>query len=120
MKIHGGKHSVVPNKELRKVLAEALKPEAQREAPRNPAKYMIHQDPRPRSLPSHFFPSFNPIAIDAITIVTATAKATKSPENKDLNVMVKVDSGTVIVTTSVSVVVMVMVVTRESSVLVIA
>jgi hypothetical protein len=38
MKIHGGKHSVVPNKELRKVLAEALKPEAQREVPRNLAK----------------------------------------------------------------------------------
>jgi len=33
MEIHVGKHSVVPNIELRKVLAEALKPEAQREKP---------------------------------------------------------------------------------------
>jgi hypothetical protein len=103
------KHSVVPSKELRKVLAEALKPEAQREAPRNLAKYRIHQDPRPRSLPSHFFPSFNPIAIDAIIIVAAIAKATKSSENKDLNVMVKVDSGTVIITTSILVTILVIV-----------
>jgi hypothetical protein len=109
MEMHGGKHSVVPNIELRKVLAEALKPEAQREAPRNPAKYRIHRDPRPRSLPSYFFLSFNPIAIDAITIVTATAKATKSSKNKGLNVMVKVDSGTVIVTTSVLVTILVIV-----------
>jgi len=117
MKIHGGKHSVVSNIELRKVLAEALKLElgdlqwknSQKEAPRNPAKYRIHHDPYPRSLPSHFFLSFNPIAIDAITIVAAIAKATKSSENKDLNVMVKVDSGTVLVTISVLVTILVIV-----------
>jgi hypothetical protein len=102
---------------LRKVLAEALKPElgdlqwknSQREALGNLAKYGIHHNPHPRSLPNHFFLSFNPIAIDAITIVTATAKATKSSENKGLNVMVKVDSGTVIVTTSVLVTILVIV-----------
>jgi hypothetical protein len=82
---------------------------SQKEAPRNPAKYRIHHDPHPRSLPNHFILSFNPIAIDAITIATATAKATKSSENKDLNVMVKVDSGTVIVTTSVLVTILVIV-----------
>jgi hypothetical protein len=98
-------------------VAEALKPElgdlqwknSQREAPGNPAKYRIHHDPHPRSLPNHFILSFNPIAIDAITIATATTKATKSSENKDLNVMVKVDSGTVIVTTSVLVTILVIV-----------
>ena len=115
MKIHGGKHSVVSNIEL--VLAEALKLElgdlqwknSQKEAPRNPVKYRIHHNPHPRSLLSHFFLSFNPIAIDAITIATAIAKAAKSSENKGLNVMVKVDSGTVLVTISVLVTILVIV-----------
>jgi hypothetical protein len=63
MKIHGGKHSVVPNIELRKVLAEALKPELS-ERPsveeftkRSPTKSRKIRDTL-RSIPSKLTKSF--------------------------------------------------------------